>query len=75
MLMILGGRLPGKVSRRRISYSSIAQSVERMTVNHDVVGSSPTWGARPLGQVVKTPPFHGDNTSSNLVGVTIFLGA
>ncbi len=26
-------------------YSSIAQSVERMTVNHDVVGSSPTWGA------------------------------
>ena len=25
-------------------YSSIAQSVERMTVNHDVVGSSPTWG-------------------------------
>ena len=28
-----------------IIYSSIAQSVERMTVNHDVVGSSPTWGA------------------------------
>ena len=28
------------------SYSSIAQSVERVTVNHDVVGSSPTWGAR-----------------------------
>ena len=26
-------------------YSSIAQSVERMTVNHDVVGSSPTGGA------------------------------
>ena len=25
-------------------YSSIAQSVERMTVNHDVVGSSPTGG-------------------------------
>ena len=29
-----------------ISYSSIAQSVERMTVNHDVAGSSPAWGAR-----------------------------
>ena len=28
-----------------ISYSSIAQSVERMTVNHDVAGSSPAWGA------------------------------
>ena len=27
-------------------YSPIAQSVERVTVNHDVVGSSPTWGAR-----------------------------
>ena len=26
-------------------YSSIAQSVERMTVNHDVAGSSPAWGA------------------------------
>ena len=28
-----------------ISYSSIAQSVERMTVNHDVAGSSPAGGA------------------------------
>ena len=27
-------------------YSSIAQSVERMTVNHDVTGSSPVGGAR-----------------------------
>ena len=24
---------------------------------------------RPLGQVVKTPPFHGDNMGSNPVGV------
>ena len=29
----------------RIGYSSLAQSVERVTVNHDVVGSSPTGGA------------------------------
>ena len=28
-------------------------------------------GLWPHGQVVKTPPFHGGNTSSNLVGVTI----
>ena len=28
------------------TYSSLAQSVERVTVNHDVVGSSPTGGAR-----------------------------
>ncbi len=26
----------------------------------------------PVGQAVKTPPFHGGNTSSNLVRVTIF---
>lgn len=25
---------------------------------------------RPVGQVVKTPPFHGDNMGSNPVGVT-----
>ena len=29
-------------------HSSIAQSVERMTVNHDVVGSSPTGGAKEV---------------------------
>ena len=28
------------------AYSSIAQSVERMTVNHDVAGSSPAGGAK-----------------------------
>ena len=28
------------------TYSSLAQSVERVTVNHDVVGSSPTGGAK-----------------------------
>ncbi len=28
------------------SYSSLAQSVEHMTVNHGVVGSSPTGGAK-----------------------------
>ena len=30
---------------KEIVYSSIAQSVERMTVNHDVTGSSPVGGA------------------------------
>jgi hypothetical protein len=28
----------------------------------------------PLGQAVKTPPFHGGNTGSNPVGVTIIGG-
>ena len=31
-------------------YSSIAQSVERMTVNHDVTGSSPVRGAKGLAR-------------------------
>ncbi len=28
---------------------------------------------RPVGQAVKTPPFHGGNTGSNPVRVTIYL--
>ena len=49
-LMILGGQLPGKVGRRWDKYSPLAQSVERRTVNPQVVGSSPTGGAmkKPL---------------------------
>ena len=42
---ILCGRLHGKIGRCQHLYSSIAQSVERMTVNHDVTGSSPVGGA------------------------------
>ena len=34
--------LMGTINKR---YSSLAQSVERMTVNHDVAGSSPAGGA------------------------------
>ena len=49
--------------------------VELSAVNRSVVGSSPTCGAIwPRGQAVKTPPFHGGNTGSSPVGVTIFLG-
>ena len=48
-----------------VKYSSLAQSVEHLTVNQRVVGSSPTRGALwPVGQAVKTPPFHGDNGGS-----------
>ena len=43
---ILCGRLHGKIGRCQHLYSSIAQSVERMTVNHDVTGSSPVGGAK-----------------------------
>ena len=46
--------------------------VELSAVNRSVVGSSPTCGANwPVGQAVKTPPFHGGNTGSNPVRVTI----
>ena len=38
-------RLKSRIKAPAIEYSSIAQSVERMTVNHDVTGSSPVRGA------------------------------
>ena len=44
--MILGGKLPGKVGRRRFLY------------------------IRPVGQAVKTSPFHGGNMGSIPVRVT-----
>ena len=43
-LKILGGQLPGKISRCQ-HFALIAQSVEHSAVNRVVVGSSPTWGA------------------------------
>ena len=53
-------------------HSPIVQSVERRTVNPYVVGSSPTRGATwPVGQAVKTPPFHGGIRGSIPLPVTI----
>jgi hypothetical protein len=50
----------------------LAQSVEHLTFNQGVAGSSPAWlTIRPHGQVVKTPPFHGGNRGSNPLGVTM----
>ena len=43
---ILGWRRPGKIDRCRHAYSSIAQSVEHLTVNQGVTGSSPVGGAK-----------------------------
>ena len=56
---ILGRRRPGKIGRCRHIYSSIAQSVERMTVNHDVTGSSPVGGAKKMGVAKLLPIFFG----------------
>ena len=58
------------------SYSLIAQLVEHSTVNRVVTGSSPVRGAilfGPVGQVVKTPPFHGGNRGSSPLRVIVFL--
>ena len=43
-LKILGGQLPGKISRCQ-HFALIAQSVEHAAVNRGVTGSSPVWGA------------------------------
>ena len=40
---------------KKIVYSSIAQSVERMTVNHDVTGSSPVGGAIKVRREIYGP--------------------
>src|SRR5699024_7121763 len=46
---------------------------------HGLEGSNPSLSATyeinnwPVGQEVKTPPFHGGNTGSNPVRVTIFM--
>ena len=56
----------------KIIYGILAQLGEHLPYKQRVTGSSPTRGAnliRPHGQAVKTSPFHGGNTSSNLVGV------
>ena len=45
---IVDWRRSVKIGRCQHSYSSIAQSVERMTVNHDVTGSSPVGGAKRI---------------------------
>ena len=46
--------------------------VEHSAVNRVVAGSSPARGVIRLhGQAVKTSPFHGGNTGSIPVGVTL----
>ena len=49
-----------------IIYAGMAQLVEQLTCNQQVVGSSPITSSRKwlIGQAVKTPPFHGGNRGS-----------
>ena len=46
----------------------------RRAHNPEAAGSSPASATniRPLGQAVKTPPFHGGNRGSIPLGVTIY---
>ena len=50
----------------------LAQLVEHLTLNQGVEGSIPSWitKQRPVGQAVKTPPFHGGYKGSNPLRVT-----
>ena len=62
-----------KIGRRQHLHSSIAQSVERMTVNHDVTGSSPVGGAKNSLQLIgvddaEGPPVPIPNTEVKLSG-------
>ena len=65
--------------RNIIQYSSLAQSVERMTVNHDVAGSSPAGGANEKPEAIASGFFVGSFclTPINNIMTTIhvlFLG-
>ncbi len=55
---------------RRNEYGGVAQLVEPPVHTRSVIGSSPIAATRPVGQVVKTPPFHGGNMGSSPVRVT-----
>ena len=55
--MVLSWTRLGRVGRRRIFHSSIAQSVEHAAVNRRVVGSSPTGGANMNKGRTKIRPF------------------
>ncbi len=57
-LMILGGRLPGKVESCRNFSDNLIEILDYQIL----------W---PVGQEVKTRPFHGCNASSILARVTI----
>ena len=54
-----------------VTYGGLAQLGEHLPYKQRVTGSSPVSSIWPVGQVVKTPPFHGGNMGSIPVRVTI----
>ena len=53
-----------------VSYGGITQLVEYPVHTRYVICSNQIAATRPVGQVVKTPPFHGGNMGSSPVRVT-----
>jgi hypothetical protein len=51
--------------------STIGNRVGGKTVSRVRIPLSPPLNSRPVGQAVKTPPFHGGNRGSNPLRVTI----
>ena len=62
--MVVGACAPVRVGRRQAKAPNI-EAFFSLILSHKLE-------FRPLGQAVKTPPFHGGNTGSNPVGVTIW---
>ncbi len=52
----------------RVGGDKLSQGFKSLALRHLIKISS--W---PVGQAVKTPPFHGGNTGSNPVRVTIYI--
>ena len=59
------------VSEQQIESGGIAQLVEHPVHTRVVICSSQIAATRPVGQKVKTPPFHGGNMGSIPVRVTM----
>ena len=56
------------------AHGGITQLVEYPVHTRYVICSNQIAATRPVGQVVKTPPFHGGNMGSSPVRVTTFGG-
>ena len=55
---------------RQVPYGGITQLVEYPVHTRYVICSNQIAATRPVGQEVKTPPFHGGNMGSSPVRVT-----
>ena len=67
MLYICKRRVTHKVMQRGVAQSGSARALGAWGRGFKSLHPDHIW---PLGQAVKTPPFHGGNRSSSLLGVT-----